>query len=259
MQSLTPLEIALRRDRLVVLAGLVGIAMLAWAYTAHMAYEMEQMHIAMAMPMPMMQSWSLVDFISMFLMWTVMMVAMMTPTAAPMILAFANINRKQRERERPYVASAVFLSGYLLVWTGFSVLATLAQWGLHEAALLSPMMVSTSPKLGGALLLAAGIFQWTPLKRVCLTHCRSPMAFFMADWRKGRRGALVMGLKHGAYCTGCCWFLMALLFVAGVMNLLWCAVITAIVLIEKIAPGGDLFGRIAGVALCIAGIVMLVQ
>jgi predicted metal-binding membrane protein len=251
----------LRRDRIIVLAGLISVAALAWAYTVYLAHDMGNMHMGMGMgmAMPKMQSWSLMDFVSMFLMWAVMMVAMMVPTAAPMILIFANVNRKRQEQERPYVPTAVFLSGYLLVWTGFSVLATLAQWGLHEAALLSPMMVSTSPILGGILLLAAGIFQWTPLKYACLKHCRSPLSFLMTDWREGYRGALIMGLKHGSYCTGCCWFLMALLFVAGVMNLLWVATITAFVLVEKAVPRGDLVGRIAGVALCIAGLIMLVQ
>jgi len=157
------------------------------------------------------------------------------------------------------VSPVIFLSGYPLVWTGFSALTTLAQWGLHEAALLSPMMVSTSPILGGVLLLAAGLFQWTPLKYACLNHCRSPLGFLMTDWRDGRRDALLMGLKHGSYRTGCCWFLMALLFVAGVMNLLWVAAITAFVLIEKAAPRGDLIGRFAGVVLCAAGLIMLIQ
>jgi predicted metal-binding membrane protein len=249
----------LRRDRIIVLAGLISVAALAWAYTVYLAHDMGNMHMGMGMAMPKMQSWSLMDFVSMFLMWAVMMVAMMVPTAAPMILIFANVNRKRQEQEQPYVPTAVFLSGYLLVWTGFSVLATLAQWGLHEAALLSPMMVSTSSILGGILLLAAGIFQWTPLKYACLKHCRSPLSFLMTDWREGYRGALIMGLKHGSYCTGCCWFLMALLFVAGVMNLLWVATITAFVLVEKAVPRGDLVGRIAGVALCIAGLIMLVQ
>jgi predicted metal-binding membrane protein len=249
----------LRRDRIIVLAGLISVAALAWAYTVYLAHDMGNMNMGMGMAMPKTQSWSLMDFVSMFLMWAVMMVAMMVPTAAPMILIFANVNRKRQEQEQPYVPTAVFLSGYLLVWTGFSVLATLAQWGLHEAALLSPMMVSTSPILGGILLLAAGIFQWTPLKYACLKHCRSPLSFLMTDWREGYRGALIMGLKHGSYCTGCCWFLMALLFVAGVMNLLWVATITAFVLVEKAVPRGDLVGRIAGVALCIAGLIMLVQ
>ena len=146
-----------------------------------------------------------------------------------------------------------------MVWIGFSALATLAQWGLHEAALLSPMMVSTSPILGGVLLLSAGIFQWTPWKYTCLKHCRSPLGFLMTDWRDGAWGAFWMGLRHGSYCTGCCWFLMALLFVAGVMNLLWVAAITAFVLVEKMVPRGDLVGRVAGGVLILAGIVLLSQ
>jgi predicted metal-binding membrane protein len=194
-----------------------------------------------------------------FVMWAVMMVAMMVPTAAPMILIFATLNRRRRDRQQPYVPTTIFLGGYLLVWTGFSALAMLAQWGLHSAALLSPMMVSTSPLLGGILLLAAGVFQWTPLKYTCLKHCRSPMGFLMTDWREGARGALMMGLKHGSYCTGCCWFLMALLFVAGVMNLLWVTAIMVFVLVEKIAPRGDLVGRVAGGVLVLAGLVILWQ
>jgi predicted metal-binding membrane protein len=213
----------------------------------------------MDMAMPQMQTWGWVDLVLLFVMWAVMMVAMMVPTAAPMILIFAKVNRQRRERQQPFVSTAVFLAGYLLVWSGFSLLATLAQWGLHSAALLSPMMVSTSAVLGGVLLVAAGIFQWTPLKYACLTHCRSPLSFLMTDWREGTRGALVMGLKHGSYCTGCCWFLMALLFVAGVMNLLWVATITAFVLIEKTVPRGDLVGRIAGVILVVAGFAMLMR
>ena len=164
---------------------------------------------------------------------------------------------QRREREDPVVPTAVFLLGYLLVWTGFSALATLAQWGLHSAALLSPMMVSTSSVMGGVLLLAAGIFQWTPLKNACLIHCRSPLAFLMSEWRDGKRGALLMGVKHGSYCVGCCWILMALLFVAGVMNLLWVASITAFVLIEKVVPRGELVGHVAGGVLSLAGILLV--
>jgi predicted metal-binding membrane protein len=155
------------------------------------------------------------------------------------------------------------LPGLALFYAGMvrkkNILATLAQWGLHSAALLSPMMVSTSPILGGLVLLAAGGFQWTPLKYTCLTHCRSPLGFLMTDWREGHRGALIMGLQHGMYCVGCCWFLMALLFVAGVMNLLWVAAIAAFVLVEKVVPRGDLVGRVAGGGLVLAGLVMLGQ
>jgi predicted metal-binding membrane protein len=259
MDRLTPLEVVLKRDRLIVLAGLVGISGLAWTYVGYLAWDMGTMDMSMEMAMPRMQTWSVLDLVLLFIMWAVMMVAMMVPTAASMILIFAKIQRQRRAQERPYVPTVIFLSGYLLVWAGFSVLATLAQWGLHSVALLSPMMVSTSPILGGMILLAAGIFQWTPLKYACLTHCRSPLSFLMTDWREGHRGALIMGLRHGSYCTGCCWFLMALLFVAGVMNLLWVATITAFALIEKVAPHGDVVGRVAGVVLVIAGLMMLSQ
>ena len=259
MQHQSSLEVVLRRDRLVVLGGLIGIAALAWAYMGYLAWDMHHMAMPMDMAMPRMQTWGWVDLVLLFVMWAVMMVAMMVPAAAPMLLIFARVNRQRRDRQQPFVPTAVFLSGYLLVWTGFSLLATLAQWGLHSAALLSPMMVSTSGVLGGILLLAAGLFQWTPLKYACLKHCRSPLSFLMTDWREGSRGALVMGLKHGSYCTGCCWSLMALLFVAGVMNLLWVAAITAFVLVEKALPRGDLVGRVAGGVLVVAGLMMLMR
>ena len=259
MPSSAALEAILKRDRMIVLSGLIGISVLSWAYIVHLAYTMGSMDMGMDMAMPRMQAWHSVDLVLLFVMWAVMMVAMMVPGAAPMILMFTMSNRRRREQQHPYVPTAVFLAGYLLVWTGFSVLALLAQWGLHSAALLAPMMVSSSPILGGLLLLAAGLFQWTPLKYTCLTRCRSPLGFLMTDWREGRRGALIMGLRHGLYCTGCCWSLMALLFVAGVMNLLWVATITAFVLVEKVVPRGDLVGRIAGGAFVAAGLVMLGQ
>src|SRR5215469_7956909 len=181
-----------------------------------------------------------------FFMWAEMMAAMMIPSAAPMILTFAMVQRKRREQERPFVPTGFFLSGYLLVWTMFSALAAFAQWILHAKALLSPMMAGTSPIFGGVLLIAAGIFQWTPLKNACLARCRSPLNFLLTDWREGKAGAFGMGLRHGAYCTACCWILMLLLFVAGVMNLFWIAAIAIFVLLEKILPRGALFGKIAG-------------
>jgi predicted metal-binding membrane protein len=171
----------------------------------------------------------------------------MLPSATPMILTFAKVQRNRREQERPFISTGIFVLGYLAVWTGFSGVAAVLQWALHAKALLSPMMVSTSPVLGGALLIAAGIFQWTPLKNTCLTNCCSPLNFLMTGWREGKWGALAMGLKHGAHCAGCCWFLMLLLFVAGVMNIWWIAIITVLVLIEKITPRGLFLGKIAGV------------
>lgn len=240
-------EAVLKRDRMIVLCGLASLVALSWAYISYLARDMRNMDMEMAMPQT--QAWGVADFTLMFVMWAVMMVAMMTPSAAPMILTFAGASRRRRGRQSPYAPTAVFVSGYLVVWASFSVLATVAQWGLHTASLLSPMMASTSSILGGALLLAAGIYQWTPLKYACLRHCRSPLGFILNEWREGTGGAFLMGLKHGGYCVGCCWFLMALLFVAGVMNLLWVAAIAGFVLLEKVAPVGHLVGRVAGVML----------
>ncbi len=259
MQQPTTLEAARRRDRFIVILGLIAVAALAWAYMFYLAWGMNGMDMGAEMAMSQMTTWGPLDLVLLFVMWSVMMAAMMVPSASPLMLLFAKLNRQRREREDPVVPAAVFLLGYLLVWTGFSALATLAQWGLHSAALLSPMMVSTSSVMGGVLLLAAGIFQWTPLKNACLIHCRSPLAFLMSEWRDGKRGALLMGVKHGSYCVGCCWILMALLFVAGVMNLLWVASITAFVLIEKVVPRGELVGRVAGGVLSLAGILLVAQ
>ena len=250
-------EIALRRDRIIVVSGLAVIMAVSWAYVSSLASDMQNMDVPTELAMPQMQAWGIINFALMFVMWAVMMVAMMTPSAAPMILMFAGINRRRQKQQAPYVSTSVFLLGYLVVWATFSVLATAAQWGLHTASLLSPMMVSTSPVLGGILLLIAGIYQWTPLKHACLSKCRSPLGFVLNEWREGRWGAFVMGLKHGGYCTGCCWSLMALLFVAGVMNLLWVAAIAGFILLEKVAPAGHRMGQAAG-GLMIAGGVVLV-
>jgi len=246
------LDALLGRDRAILGVCLAGIAILAWLYLVHLARAMPSTEM-MGMAMPQMHRWGPVDVLLAFVMWAVMMVAMMVPSAAPMILMFAMVYRKRREQQRPIVPTAVFLLGYVVVWTAYAALAALAQWGLHDLALLSAVMASTSPLLGGGLLIAAGIFQWTPLKRACLTHCRSPLSFLMTGWREGQVGAFVMGLRHGAYCVGCCWILMALLFVAGVMNLVWVAAIAAFVLGEKVAPAGQLVSRLAGGALVVGG------
>jgi predicted metal-binding membrane protein len=197
-----------------------------------------------------MRSWRAADFGLMYVMWAVMMVAMMAPSAAPMLLMFATLNRKRREREAPYVSTGVFLAGYVIVWAVFSIAATAGNWGLHQASLLSSMMgASTSGYLGGVLLLLAGAFQWSRLKNECLTQCRTPMGFLMTSWREGRGGALRMGLDHGAYCLGCCWALMLLLFVLGIMNLVWIAALAAFVLAEKVLPRSEWVSRGTGVLL----------
>jgi len=257
----TPLEAVLRRDRVVVLAGLASLTLVAWGYVVYLGWKMRTMgamDMAPAMAMPQAQSWSAVELLLLFVMWAVMMVAMMVPSVAPLIMMFARAHR-QRDVHRVVGSAAILLLGYLLVWSGFSALAALAQWRLHSAALLSPMMASTSPIFGGVLLISAGVFQFTPLKRACLAHCRSPMGFLLSEWHGGQWGTLAVGLKHGVRCVGCCWALMGLLFVAGVMNLLWVAAIAVFVLLERTVPMGAMLGRVTGAALVVAGIALLVS
>ena len=257
-----PLESALQRDRWIVLAALLGLTALAWGYMVHEARDMSLSGVCqcagMKMSGPDLGPWSASMLVPLFLMWAEMMVAMMLPSAAPMVLTFALVNRRRREQELPYIPTAVFVLGYLAVWTGFSAVAALAQWGLHSAALLSPLMASRSSVLGGTLLIAAGLFQCTPLKHACLRHCRSPLSFLLNDWRDGRAGAWLMGLRHGFYCAGCCGFLMGLLFVAGVMNLWWVGLITLFVLIEKIAPRSWRVGGLAAGILLAWGVLLIV-
>jgi predicted metal-binding membrane protein len=196
---------------------------------------------------PLPAAWSATDFVLMFAMWWVMMVGMMLPGATPLILTFATVNRRKRERGQPFLPTFAFTAGYLLVWGGFSLAATLAQWELERTALLLPSMKTGSAILGGALFVAAGIYQWTPLKHACLANCRSPLDFVINRWHDGWTGALRMGGEHGAYCLGCCAVLMALMFVGGAMNLLWAAAIAALVFVEKLSPGGEWIARASGV------------
>jgi predicted metal-binding membrane protein len=242
----------LKRDRAIVALGLAGVATLAWIYLIYMEWGMRHMDVGMNMViMPAMQHWTAWDLALVFLMWVVMMVAMMIPTASPIILLFAEINRRRNGHQVTFVSTGQFLLGYLTAWTGFSALATLAQWALLTAALVSPMMQSTSKALGGGLLLGAGLFQFSPLKYACLAQCRSPMGFLATEWRDGPGAAFRMGLKHGSYCLGCCWALMVLLFVFGVMNLLWVACISGFVLLEKITSANKLISRLGGLVLIV--------
>jgi len=249
------LEATLRRDRAVVAAGLLGLALLAWVYVARMAAAMP----SGMMPMPGMAAGGDPGLAWLAGMWAVMMVAMMLPSAAPTILLFASVSRRRRLLGQPAIPVLVFTLGYLLVWTVYAAVAASAQWKLHHMALLSPAMKSASPLLAGGLLVAAGVYQWLPVKGACLSQCRSPLGFFAAEWREGTRGALLMGMRHGSFCVGCCWLLMALLFVAGVMNLLWVATIAGFVLLEKLVPGGARLGRAAGVFLILWGVWLLID
>jgi predicted metal-binding membrane protein len=242
-------------------AGLGGLTVAAWVYVVVTARRMETGSAGMTGQSmePMMdamsgvQPWTATEFGLRLAMWAVMMVAMMVPTAAPMTLMYAAVARKAAAQHNPLAPTSVFVTGYIVMWTIFSLVATTAQYALDRAALLSPMMVSTSAAFGAALLIAAGVYQLTPLKNACLRNCRTPARFLSRYWRTGTLGAFRMGLTLGAYCVGCCWILMGLLFVGGVMNLLWIAAIAIFILLEKTLPFGDVSGRIAGVAMILVG------
>lgn len=254
MPTTSPLEAIVKRDRVVVLGGLGLVVLLSWFYILAGAGMNMDMAGGMAMgPV----AWTPGYALLMLAMWWVMMVAMMLPSAAPMILLFATINRKQRSKGQPFTETVVFAAGYLLAWGGFSVVAVAMQWGLSKVGLLSPAMATTSATLGGILLLTAGVWQMTPLKHACLRHCRSPMHFVLHSWRQGRLGAVAMGLEHGGFCLGCCWVLMALLFYGGVMNLAWIAGLAFYVLAEKLLPASPRVGWIAGAGLIVWGGVVL--
>jgi predicted metal-binding membrane protein len=238
-----------------VAGGLAGLTALAWASVVRMAATPSAAGMAVAMPaMPGMEAGGTPGLAWLIGMWAVMMVAMMLPSAAPTILLFGGVSRRRRLQGRSAVPVAVFTLGYLIVWTVYAAAAGAAQWEVHRRALLSVSMAAASPVLAGGLLLTAGVYQWLPIKGACLSHCRSPLGFFTTEWREGAWGALVMGMRHGTFCVGCCWLLMALLFVAGVMNLLWVAVIAGFVLIEKLVPRGQWLGRAAGVGLVVWGL-----
>jgi predicted metal-binding membrane protein len=267
----TALEAALRGDRLIVLAALTIITVLAWADLVWLANDMWMGGMDMAgfrmIPagrgwmMPASEPWKPFEFGYMLAMWFVMMIGMMTPSVAPMVLIYARVGRQAAAQGKPFAASAWFAGGYLLAWGAFSLAATLAQWALERAALLTPMMESASHILGGLLLIAAGLYQWTPLKDACLSYCQSPLTFIMRNggFRGDAAGAVTLGLRHGLYCIGCCWALMALLFVGGVMNLLWIAALAILVLAEKVIPFGRLVARAAGVGFVGGGIWLLLQ
>ncbi len=249
------IEVVLRHDRTVTLAGLTALVALAWIYLLRLSREA----VSMAeMGMAHLGPWTPADAALAAGMWSVMMVAMMLPSAAPMILVFVTVNlRRGLDANAPYVSTGLFTLGYLLVWGVFSVGATAAQWGSQRAAVLAEATLALTPLAGAAVLVAAGLWQLTPLKYACLARCQSPIGFLLAEWRQGRRGALVMGLRHGLYCLGCCWALMALLFVGGVMNLAWVAAIATFVLVEKTVPAGRVVGWLSGGALIAGGVVML--
>lgn len=249
-----------RADRVWITASLIAIAAVSWLYLLILDHEMSGMQMESTMKtamQPMAKTWSSIDLGLTFTMWWVMMIGMMLPSALPMVMMFARVNRNKRETGKPYVPTMVFAAGYLLAWGIYSLAATGAQWAMESFALMSPMGAISSAILGGIVFVAAGIYQFTPLKQACLRHCRSPLSFILNAWRDGSTGALQMGASHGFYCLGCCWILMALLFVVGVMNLLWAAIIAMFVLAEKLLPAPVWFGRISGIAMCAWGLFLI--
>jgi predicted metal-binding membrane protein len=265
------LETVLRRDRVIVASALAALTGLAWAYVLWLIHAMRMDAMSMtdmrvnanpfgAAMIPSLQPWSGTEFVLAFAMWAIMMVGMMTPSAAPMILIYTRVGRQAEAQGRPLAATGYFAGGYLLAWFAFSLCAAAGQWLLDRASLLTPMMQSASNVLGGLVLIAAGLYQWTPAKEACLKHCQAPLLFIQrhGGFRPAPLGSLGLGLHHGLYCVGCCWALMALLFVGGVMNVVWIAAISIFVLAEKILPFGHLVSRLSGVLLVAGGIWLVV-
>jgi predicted metal-binding membrane protein len=260
------LEIVLRRDRIIVAIALAALTLVAWAYVLWLAAAVNMGGMDMsglrmvpavfAVMMPATAPWTASEFAYVFAMWAVMMVGMMTPSAAPMILIYARIVRQASAEGKPLAATGWFATGYLLAWVGFSLAATAGQWALQRAALLDWMMAGTSQIFGAIVLMTAGLYQLTPLKDACLAHCQSPILFIHqhGGFKPASSDSLRLGLRHGTYCVGCCWALMALLFVGGIMNVLWIAAISAFVLIEKIVPAGRLLSRAAGICFAAAAV-----
>ena len=248
------------KDKKLIFTGLFFVCAVGWLYMFYMAWAMENMHLV-DMWMPPIggaRSWTGFDFFMLFLMWFTMMIAMMTPTVIPMVMMFTTVNRAKKKKQQPYAPTSLFLLGYLLAWGLFSVIASLIQWPLHDSGLLNPMMNSRSYLLSACVLILAGIYQFTPLKDVCLDQCRSPIGFIMTAWKDGYVGALKMGFHHGIFCVGCCWALMLILFAVGVMNMLWVILITIFVLLEKVLPvSPNVIRKITGLGLVVWGVYWL--
>src|SRR5579872_7227657 len=243
--------VAISRDRAIVVASLVAVAGLAWAYLFGLSQDMASMDDMPGMAMSSVPA----PFSLTAIMWAVMMAGMMLPSAMPMILLFTTVQRKQGKQ--PIRMTGTFVAGYLLIWGGFAVAAAALQIELVEFALLSPSLVFVSKRIAGLAFFLAAVYEFSPLKNRCLTQCSSPVGFITSHWRPGVAGAFRMGASHGVFCVGCCWALMLLLFTAGVMNLLWVAVLAVLVLVQKILPYPRTATTVAGTAMAVVGLVLL--
>ena len=258
------LESVLRRDRSIVAAALILLTALAWAYLLHLNAAMSASAMS-AMPGmnmgPASRPIAPPELAYAVVMWAVMMAGMMTPLAAPMILLYARVGRQARTQGAVFAATGWFAAGYFAAWTAFAIIAAFAQSALIQLALLTPAMAIDSDLIVGVLLLLAGIWQWLPLKGTCLAQCQAPLAFLqrVGGFSRSPFGALAQGAKRGFYCVGCCWALMLLLFVGGVMNLLWVAALSIFVLLERLVPEGKFITQGGGLAAIAAGIVFLAK
>jgi predicted metal-binding membrane protein len=243
------LERVLWRDRLVISVVLVALTVVSWAQM----FAPDHGPAGGERLMPCCGA----RFSLAFSMWVMMMAGMMIPSVAPMVLTHAKIMRQRVAHGAPFVSSGLFLAGYLVAWSGFSAVAALAQWALFRSGLLDGHSLSVGPWAGAVVLLAVGLFQVSPTKNACLAQCRTPIGYFITEWQHGHAGAVRMGLRHGVFCIGCCWLLMAALFAVGIMNIVWGAVITAFVIAEKILPWRRTVVWSGG-ALCLVGAVALV-
>ena len=202
-------------------------------------------------------SWATSDFILLFLMWAVMMIAMMTPSILPMLFLFTTLNSRNRANGKETSSTMILLFGYLSSWVIFSLVITVPQFAMHQAGLLNPMMEPTHAYIGSIVLCLAGIYQFTPFKEACLTVCQSPLSFLMNNWKDGNLGTFIIGYKHGFYCIGCCWALMLTLFALGVMNIMWVMILTVFVLFEKLSYKNPiLFRRVTGFVFISWGILL---
>jgi predicted metal-binding membrane protein len=265
------LETILHRDRAIVIATLIVLMVLAWSYLLWLVADMDMGGMEMSgfrmipagigLMKPSIAPWNAIEFAFVFVMWVLMMIGMMIPSATPMILLYARVGGQAASPAATLAATWWFAAGYVLIWTAFAFAATLAQWALERASLLTPAMAVAGGLFGGIVMIAAGIYQWMPLKDACLRQCQAPWLFIQrhGGFRGDGFGSLVLGARHGMYCVGCCWALMTLLFVGGVMNVLWIAAIMILVLTEKVVPAGRAISRVAGVGFVAWGVWLLAQ
>jgi predicted metal-binding membrane protein len=256
---------ALRRDRMVIVLAVAVLTALTWSYLLWLSADMgmggmdmtgfRMIPSGMGLMVPADMPWRGVEFTCVFVMWTVMMIGMMTPSVAPMLLMYARVGRQTEAQGTPLAPTVWFAAGYFFVWVAFALFARAAQWALERSALLDFTMASTSNILGGLVFVAAGLYQWTRLNYLCLTQCQRPFAFIIGHggYRRDAPGSVILGLRHGAYCVGCCWTLMALLLVGGVMKVLWIVLLALIAFLERVTSMGRLIARLAGIVLIAGG------